>query len=138
MAEEVQVQISLYTSSDSVFKHARHARQKRLDCLSQDMYKGRTVTRHIVWSTDWGVSTSHTVIHRDTAQIARNETHRSYRDFWRTTRLPGVLPGVPTSLDRFLRFPKGVAYGGGRRDRAASQSNGCDADREGEVTGEMG
>lgn len=65
-------------------------------------------------------------------------TYRSYRDFLRTTRLLGVFPGVPMSLDLFFRFTVGVAYGGGRLDLAASQSNGCDAEREGEVTGEIG
>lgn len=45
--------------------------------------------------------------------------------------------------DAFLcaraRFPfKGVAYGGGFLERAASQSNGVDADRDGLVTGDRG
>lgn len=39
---------------------------------------------------------------------------------------------------RALLPASGVPYGGGLRRRAASQSNGVDADREGLVTGEIG
>lgn len=52
---------------------------------------------------------------------------------------PGI--GVPTSLCRRPRtrlLARGVAYGGGLYDFAASQSKGVDAEIDGEVTGETG
>lgn len=55
---------------------------------------------------------------------------------------PGdLVAGVPTSLCRRPRtrlFARGVAYGGGLYDFAASQSKGVDADIDGDVTGEAG
>lgn len=56
--------------------------------------------------------------------------------FWRTTfGRWGVRRGVPSMLNVVERFV-GVEYGGGRRDFAAFQSNGVDADSEGVSNGE--
>lgn len=61
--------------------------------------------------------------------------------FFLTTRLDGVLlaPVGEPFCSCLTRFPaRGEAYGGGLRDRAASQSKGVDADNDGLVTGDIG
>lgn len=68
-------------------------------------------------------------------------TYLSLRLFLRTTRVRrcGDFAGEPPIS--FLRKSRtrlfvGVAYGGGAFDRAASQSKGIEAERDGDVTGE--
>jgi hypothetical protein len=56
-------------------------------------------------------------------------------DFLRTKRLAVPVPPAPT-LWRFLALLTGVPYGGGRRERAAAQSNGVLALRLGLASGD--
>lgn len=65
------------------------------------------------------------------------EAHRSVNPFFRMT-LFGVAIPVPTVLMRVFRFPlKGVPYGGGLIERAASQSKGIEEEMEGVADGEL-
>lgn len=65
----------------------------------------------------------------------------SYKLFFLTTRFAVPREALAASLflmDRAFALWTGLAYGGGLLRRAASQSNGSEAERDSEFSGEIG